>query len=151
MGTNGLIEKLEEQPEMLEKVVKRYGEQEFSRRPEGKWSAKEILGHLSDCEMAYGFRIRMALAQSGNALHPFDQELWVKNLQHQEKETKELVKSFERLRKANLVILKDVKDDEWERFGMHTERGKLTVRNLAETLADHFERHLMQVEKVAGQ
>ena len=150
MGTNGLIEKLEEQTEMLEKVVKRYGEKELSKKPEGKWSAKEIVGHLSDCEMAYGFRIRMALAQSGNTLYPFDQVLWVKNLAHQEKETKELVKSFERLRKANLAILKDVKDEGWERFGMHTERGKMTVEGIVRLLAEHFERHLEQVERVAN-
>lgn len=151
MDNKELVKQLEGQAERLEKVVKKYDEKALSKRPEeGKWSAKEIIGHLADVESAYGYRIRMALAQSGTGFQPFDQNLWVENLKHQEKEAKELVKTFERLRKANLAVLKYVKDEEWERYGMHPERGKMTVENLVTLLAEHFERHVQQVERVAG-
>ena len=42
----------------------------------GKWSAAEIVSHLADCEMVFGFRLRQTLAEDGPTIQPFDQEKW---------------------------------------------------------------------------
>ena len=42
----------------------------------GKWSAAEIVCHLADCEMVFGFRLRQTLAEDGPTIQPFDQEKW---------------------------------------------------------------------------
>ncbi len=148
--TAEFIKNLEGQLEKLDKVLKKYDEKALARKPEGKWSAKEIIGHLGDCEYVYGVRLRIALAEPGNTLQPFDQNLWVENLKHQEKEMGKLVETLKGLRRANLTVLKDVKETDWEKYGMHTERGKLTVESIVRLMAEHFERHLEQVERVAG-
>ncbi len=145
------IKNLEGQMEKLDRVLRKYDEKALSKKPPGKWSAKEIIGHLGDCEYVYGVRMRIALAEPGNTLQPFDQNLWVENLKHQEKEMGKLVETLKGLRKANLAVLKDVKETDWEKFGMHPERGKMTVEGIVRVLAEHFEKHLQQVERVAGQ
>jgi len=144
------IRNLERQMEKLDRVLKKFNEKALSKKPEGKWSAKEIIGHLGDCEYVYGVRMRIALAEPGNTLQPFDQNLWVEKLKHQEKEIGKLVETLKGLRRANLTVLKDVKETDWEKYGMHIERGKMTVEGMVKLLAEHFERHLEQVERVAG-
>src|SRR5579864_3038780 len=42
----------------------------------GKWSAREILCHLADCETVFAFRLRQALAEDHHVIQPFDQEKW---------------------------------------------------------------------------
>lgn len=148
--TAEFIKSLEGQMEKLDRMLKKYDEKALSKKSEGKWSAKEIIGHLGDCEYVYGVRMRIALAEPGNTLQAFDQELWVRNLKHQEKEIGKLVETLKGLRRANLTVLRDVKETDWEKFGMHTERGKMTVEGMVKLLGEHFEKHLQQVERVAS-
>ena len=42
----------------------------------GKWSAAEIVCHLADCELVFGFRLRQTLAEDGPTIQPFDQDKW---------------------------------------------------------------------------
>src|SRR5438270_5226296 len=43
----------------------------------GKWSARQILTHLAQTEMALGTRARMALATPGYTAQSFDQDQWI--------------------------------------------------------------------------
>ena len=42
----------------------------------GKWSIREIIAHLADCEIAFSFRLRQTLADDHPVLQPFDQDKW---------------------------------------------------------------------------
>src|SRR5215831_10815172 len=44
----------------------------------GKWNVREILCHLADCEVAFAFRLRQALAEPHHVIQPFDQEKWAR-------------------------------------------------------------------------
>ena len=146
-----LLKGFESQSEKLEKFVQKYDDKSLSRRlsPE-KWSGKEIIGHLGDCEQVYGFRFRLAVAQPGTPFQTFEQVPWVAKLRHQERPVGELVAYFKNLRMTNAALLKTLKDDEWEKFGIHPESGTLSVGDMVKRLTDHFERHLQQVEKAAN-
>src|SRR5580704_266007 len=42
----------------------------------GKWSIREIVAHLADCEMVFSFRLRQTLSEEHSIVQPFDQERW---------------------------------------------------------------------------
>ena len=42
----------------------------------GKWSPAEIICHLADCEIAFGFRLRQTLAEKDHIIQPFNQDKW---------------------------------------------------------------------------
>src|SRR6266545_7076812 len=42
----------------------------------GKWSVRQILAHLADCELVFGFRFRQTVAEDNPTLQPFDQDRW---------------------------------------------------------------------------
>ena len=64
-------------PSRLRETAARLGaaDLEQSLAP-GKWSARKIICHLADCEIAFGYRWRQVAAQPRHAIQPFDQDLW---------------------------------------------------------------------------
>ena len=40
----------------------------------GKWSPREIVSHLADCELVFSFRLRQTLAETNPVIQPFDQD-----------------------------------------------------------------------------
>ncbi len=46
----------------------------------GKWTARTIFCHLADCEIAFAFRFRQALAEPHHVIQPFDQDAWASTI-----------------------------------------------------------------------
>src|SRR4051812_38396939 len=61
----------------LEKFVQAVGADRVDRAPApGKWSVRDIICHLADCEVVFAFRLRQALAEHHHIIQPFDQDKW---------------------------------------------------------------------------
>lgn len=73
------VEILAATPRQLARLVKGVSRKKLSQRPApDKWSVTEILAHLADSELVYGFRIRMILEASGTPIQGIDQDAWAK-------------------------------------------------------------------------
>lgn len=119
---------------------------QLRKRPApGKWSIAEILGHLVDTEVVYGYRYRLALSQPGVPIPGYDQATWALALRHRDRRTPRLIEQIVTLRRINLELLESMPRRTWERYGMHSERGKETVRRTAELIAGHDLNHLDQI------
>jgi uncharacterized damage-inducible protein DinB len=121
------------------------------RRPPapGKWSINQILAHLADAEIVAGWRIRCMISSSGGPIQAFDQDAWAANHRYDRTDAKRSLEVFRVLREFNLALLKLLKADELERYGMHSERGKETVAHYTRMMAGHDLNHLGQVERIA--
>ena len=123
-----------------------------SRPAPDKWSLREILAHLADCEIASGYRIRQSLAEPNHAMQPFDQDLWAAH--YAEYDAASSLATFVTLRNWNMLLLKTLKPEDWERTVSHPERGTGILRELIETIAGHDLNHLERLAPVvqaAGQ
>jgi len=120
------------------------------RRPEraGKWSIAQVIQHLADSEIVYGYRYRMAIAQDGAPLAGYDQDAWAANLHYNATDVMAALAELAALRAANLRLLSRLTEDEWQRAGMHAERGRESVRHIAHLLAGHDLLHLRQIERI---
>lgn len=120
------------------------------RRPaRGKWSIIEILGHLHDTEVVYGYRYRLSLSEPGSPIQGYDQAVWVKELRHQSRgNAKRLLERIAVAREGTLEMLRQVPRRNWKRYGWHTERGKETVRRTMELIAGHDLNHLDQIKAI---
>ncbi len=127
-------------------------EQTGTRPGPNKWSLRELVAHLADCELAFGFRLRQALAPLGQGIgaprlpviQPFDQDVWATRYAPYDLET--AIRTFNTLRAWNLLLLTTVTDADRERTVTHPERGELRFRTLVETIAGHDEHHLRLLE-----
>ncbi|HYJ33150.1 MAG TPA: DinB family protein [Candidatus Binatia bacterium] len=130
----------------LERAVGGLTTAQLRRRPApGKWSIADILGHLLDTEVVYGYRYRMALCESGSPIQGYDQAGWAKTFRGRRVSTAALLRRIRQLREVNLELVTGVPRSWWTRYGMHSERGKETVRRTLELIAGHDLNHLDQI------
>jgi len=114
----------------------------------GKWSPWEILIHLADCELAFGFRYRQALAEENHLVQPFDQDRWAKSYSAYGAE--QALRTFTTLREWNLALIRTLTAEQMSKAVKHPERGDLIFRTLVEISAGHDINHVRQLEAVAG-
>jgi hypothetical protein len=114
----------------------------------GKWSAAEIICHLADCELVFGFRLRQTLAEDGPTIQPFDQEKWAAI--YPGIPAAEALEAFSVLRKWNLRMIHAALPAAAGRTMKHPERGTMTFNNVVETMAGHDLNHLAQLQRIAG-
>jgi hypothetical protein len=114
----------------------------------GKWSAAEIVCHLADCELVFGFRLRQTLAEDGPTIQPFDQDKWARI--YPGVPAADALEAFSELRKWNLRMIRAALPAAAGRTMTHPERGTMTFENVLETMAGHDLNHLAQLQRIAG-
>ena len=112
-----------------------------------KWCILEILGHLADVEIVFGYRIRQILADPKSTVVPMDQEAWAKNLGYLETPPAEMIALYGVNRHANLQILRRLKVADLERSVFHPQLNRdLRLAEIVEKLDTHSAKHLDQIE-----
>jgi hypothetical protein len=113
----------------------------------GKWSAAEIVAHLADCELVFGFRLRQTLAEDAPVIQPFDQDKWAAT--YMRVPARQALEVFTALRGWNLRLIGLALPEAAERPVTHPERGAMTFLTIVETMAGHDLNHLGQLKKLS--
>jgi hypothetical protein len=117
-----------------------------------KWSMLEILAHLADTEIVYGYRIRQIIADKEPTLAPIDQDAWARHLGYNEVQVPEMIALYSLTRRANLRVLRRVRPEELEKSGFHPEYNRqVKLSELVERMAAHGSSHLQQIERLKQQ
>ena len=133
----------------LHRLAGRIGAVRMERPPApGKWSARDILCHLADCEIVFAFRLRQALAEDHHRIQPFDQDLWASTYGTRNADL--ALAAFETVRNWNLALLKTLTPEQLHKRVTHPERGEMTVDTIVETMGGHDLNHVKQLEAIAG-
>lgn len=113
----------------------------------GKWSPRQIIIHLADCDLAFGFRYRQTLALDNHTVQPFDQDAWATN--YEAYDADQALATFLALRNWNLALIRSLTPEQLASSCQHPERGRETFRTLIEISAGHDINHLRQLETFA--
>ena len=114
----------------------------------GKWSAREIVCHLADCEIVFSYRLRQALAEDHHTIQPFDQDKWARV--YASYDAPSALAVFSALRRWNVSFIHAAPADAFSKRVAHPERGELTFKTLVETMGGHDLNHLKQLEAIAA-
>lgn len=114
----------------------------------GKWSPREILCHLADCEIVFAYRIRQTLAEPHHIIQPFDQDVWAANYAAYDAQSALAV--FTAVRNFNVKLIASLPADAFSKPVSHPERGAMTLETIVETMGGHDLNHLAQIEKIAA-
>ena len=112
----------------------------------GKWSARQILTHLAQTEIALGYRIRMSLASSDYAAQNFSQDHWLSRESHLG--AMDALEAVLALNRMNRVLCGSLSDADRAVGLTHPEYGSLTVDWIIHQLAGHQIHHLRQLERI---
>ena len=114
----------------------------------GKWSIVQVLQHLADSDLVWGWRLRMILAQDRPNITGYDQDLWADRLNYADADADEAMSVFTLLRRANLKLIDHATPAELKRVGVHSERGEESIEYLLGLYAGHDLLHLRQIERI---
>ncbi len=148
LGNRDPITVLSQTPDVLAKIVAENPVKLLRTRPfPGKWTPNEVIGHLSDSELVYGYRMRLILCEDKPTILGMDQDLWVAGQQHNDREPRELVEFFRAVRNANLVLWRRMGTAELSRIGRHNERGDESLGQILRMEAGHDLSHIDQINR----
>jgi uncharacterized damage-inducible protein DinB len=151
LGARNGLEVLRQTATALRRSLDELTEQQVAE-PEaaGKWAVRDVIQHLADSELVWGYRLRMVLAQDRPQLAGYDQDLWAQRLGYRESYPREALKEFSVIRNANLRVLERTSQKDRERVGVHADRGEESVEHMIRLYAGHDLLHLRQVDRIRG-
>src|SRR5215475_5447460 len=146
LGDRDPLTVMSETASKLSDIVARHSPAILRSRPyEGKWTPNEIIGHLTDSEWVYGYRLRLILSEDNPTILGTQQDSWVTRQRHNDRDPAEMVKTFSKLREMNLATWKRTSPSDLERVGLHNERGPESFGVMLRLLGGHDLSHLEQI------
>jgi uncharacterized damage-inducible protein DinB len=137
-----IIRVLEEQTDKAVTFIKSIPEEKGAYRyAEGKWSVKDVLGHITDTERVFGYRALRFARGDSTEVPGFEQDDYVPAAKAWKRTMADLAEELYHLRKANLLMLKALGEEELSRGGIAS-KNYMSVRAAAYVLAGHLDHHI---------
>jgi hypothetical protein len=147
LGDRNPLDALDETPGKIRQLVESWNADRFEKSyAPGKWSARRLLVHLAQTELALGTRVRFALSQNGYAAQAFSQDDWLPIDDGVDART--ALEAYVNLRRMNVAMFRRLTPSQRERTFSHPEYGSLTVWWVANQMAGHDLHHLVHLQQV---
>ena len=147
LGGRDPLEVIRATPAHIESLMTERSSETLNRKPApGKWSVREILSHLADCEIVFAFRLRQALAEDDHVIQPFDQDAWATT--YSRNDATRALAVFSIVRQWNVALIQEMSATDLARTLNHPERGDMTVKVVVDTMGGHDINHLGQIERI---
>ena len=129
-------------PQVLRNAVSGLTEKQLLARPvPGKWSVHEVVCHLSDCEVIYVDRMTRVIAEERPTLMNVDPDVHVPALAKPERNIDEELLLVDTLRRHMARILQTLRPEDFQRVGIHSQDGPLTLETLLSRITGHIPHH----------
>lgn len=106
----------------------------------GKWSVKEVLGHLVDGERVFAYRALRFARRDETPVPGFDQDAWVPGGDFGGRTLRSLLDEHHAVRAASLALFENLPEEAWDRVGTANDQ-RISVRALAFVIAGHEAHH----------
>lgn len=138
-------------PAKLERLLRKVSPARAKKRPApGKWSIVEIAAHLADVEIVIGWRVRSVLGAPGMPVQAYDQDRWAVAGKYEKRSPRESMALFRAVRASNIALYRSLSPEQWQLYGIHSERGQETVERIVHMVAGHDLNHLQQMERIVA-
>jgi uncharacterized damage-inducible protein DinB len=133
---------LEQQSASTQKLLSALDDTRAAHRyAEGKWSIREVIGHVCDAERVFAYRAMCIARGEQQPLPGFDENEFMANAAYDAWKIGELAENFALIRRSTILLLRNLPADAWERRG--TASGNpVTVNALAWIMAGHEAHHV---------
>jgi len=133
---------------VIEKAVAGMTDAQLDARPvPGKWSTRAVVCHLADCEILYAQRMTRVLTEDRPALANADPDLIQRNLAYDQRCVQEELAVIKAIRAQMGRILKLQPGSAFDRAGIHSKDGPLTLRELLGRITRHIPHHARFIDE----
>ena len=116
-------------------------EKETSAYAEGKWTIRQVVGHLIDGERVFGYRAFCIARGEQQNLPGFEQDDYLQTAPYNNIELEDLLSEMRLVRLSNIAMFRTLDEDAWNRSGL-VNNNSITVRALAFIMAGHVRHHM---------
>jgi uncharacterized damage-inducible protein DinB len=118
---------------------------EFRYAP-GKWSIKEVIGHVTDAERIFAYRLLRIARGDQTPLASFEQDGYITNGNFSARKLSDLLEEFSVVRDSTICLVRSLDDAAWLRRGDASQK-EVSVLALAFIIAGHERHHRILLEK----
>lgn len=144
------ITKIKNFPLELEALLEKYSEAQLDTpvKP-GEWTIRQIVHHLADAHMVALERAKLVLTETRPIIKPYDQDEWAK-LADVNLPIEPSLAILRGVHQRWADMLSHAADADWQRTGVHLDRGLLTLDDLLDMYANHCQDHLDQIRQLTA-
>lgn len=130
-------------PVQLREAVAHMSQEQLCAAPiAGKWSTQQVICHIADFEPIYADRMKRVLAENEPTLFGGDPDGFAARLAYAERDVEEELKLIDYVRRQMARILKTLSPEDFQRRGIHSEAGPLSLDVLLTRVTDHIPHHI---------
>lgn len=145
-----VLSAIETQSSETQKLLASLDEEKAAHRyAEGKWSIRQVIGHVTDAERVFGYRALCISRGDENPLPGFDEKEYIQTANFDAWKVGDLAELYALGRRANIVMFRNLPPEAWTRRG--TASGwPITVNALAYIIVGHERHHLKVLRERYG-
>jgi len=106
------------------------------------WSIQQLIVHLMDSHLTCVCRMRKIIAEDNPLLTAYDESAFVRHCKYEQTDAKHAVEIFRLVQRMAANMLRQLPDEAFQRTGIHTQRGKVTLAQLVPDYIQHLEHHM---------
>jgi uncharacterized damage-inducible protein DinB len=144
-----IVAALEKQVEELTSAVRRVPDEKTKQRIDGKWSLREVIGHLCDAERVFSYRAFRFSRNDQRQLQGFEQDDYVREGDANQRSVGELLEEFSLLRRSTVATFGHITPEIGMRRGMANGK-EITVRALLYVTVGHLRHHIGVIKERYG-
>ncbi len=142
-----ILDMLEDQLDVLKLLFQDIDDEKaIFRYAEGKWSIKEVLGHLIDSERIFGYRALTFSRKDKNELPGYDHDSYIQNSVYNEIPLDSLLQELTALRIANLILFEGFTEEMLNMKGI-ANKNEVSVKAIVYIVAGHFIHHVKTIKE----
>jgi hypothetical protein len=146
-SADDILAALEEQVGELNALVGGLDEAKGGHRyAEGKWSIREIIGHVTDGERVFAYRAMSIARGETQSLPGFDENVYAANSDADVRTMADLLGEFGELRASNLRMFRGLSAEAWSRRGLANQK-EITPRAVAYVMLGHVRHHMAMIRE----
>jgi len=115
----------------------------------GKWTVREVLGHVTDAERVFAYRLLRIGRGDGTPLPGFDEKIYVPAAAFERRALHDLIDEWTAVRNATIALVRGMPPDAWTRRGVANGQ-HVTARGLLYVIEGHAEHHLKVLRERYG-
>ncbi|HUG94338.1 MAG TPA: DinB family protein [Planctomycetaceae bacterium] len=148
MAFDALIDEYVAGPHKLREAVAGMPPGEWDARPiSGKWSTREVVCHLADCEPVYADRMKRIIAEEQPAISALNPDAFAARLAYAARDVDEELALIESTRRHVARILRTLSPGDFQRTANHSIDGPVTLETLLRRITEHIPHHIRFIEE----
>ena len=148
MNIPELIAEYEQGPGKLRELIAGMTPAQIDAAPvAGKWSTRQVICHLADFEPVYAERMKHVIAEDKPSFPGGFHQQFAERLAYDQRDIDVELNLIELTRKQMCPILRSLPTEAFERVGVHSIDGPMTLRMLLERITNHIPHHGQFIEE----